>query len=137
MTLPPRRRRAAQDRLGARRWSAPCAGRSGSACWRDRTRRCNHRRCSPVPASRFHSGVRLKPAEAIGGLATRVIFAADKTAIAEPVELPEQERIVQLLSVRFVTRRDAGDLDMTDDRHHLPQPHGYVAMEDLAVIDIE
>ena len=31
----------------ARRWSAPCAGRCGSACWRDRRRRCSRRRCSP------------------------------------------------------------------------------------------
>src|SRR5207302_258519 len=117
-----------------RRWSAPCAGRSGSACWRDRTRRCNRRRCSPAPASRFHSGVGLEPAEAIDGPGPRVIFAADKTAVAEPVEFTEQERVVQFLAIGFVARGNAGDLDVTDDRHHLAQVHGDVAMDDLAVI---
>src|SRR5215212_5099471 len=100
-------------------------------------RRCSRRRYSPAPASRFYSGVRLEPAEAIGGFAARVIFAADKTAIAEPVEFAEQERIVQFLPIRLVTRGNAGDLDVADDGDHFSQPHGDVAMDDLAVIDIE
>src|SRR5258707_2875181 len=136
-TPPPHRLPAARDRLRARRWSAPCAGRNGSTCWRGRTRRCSRRRCSPAPASRFHSGIALEPAEAIGGLSARVIFAADETAIAEPVEFTEQEWIIQFLAVRFVARGNARDLDMADDRHHLAQPHGHVAMDDLAVIDVE
>src|SRR5258708_1784230 len=105
---PPRLRLpAARDRRRARRWSAPCAGRNGSTCWRGRTRRCSRRRCSPAPASRFHSGIALEPAEAIGGLSARVIFAADEPAIAEPVEFTEQEWIIQFLAVRFVARGNA------------------------------
>src|SRR6202011_3543349 len=122
-TPPPRRPRADQDRRRARRWSAPCAGRSGSAYWRDRTRRCSRRQCSPAPASRFYSGIGLEPAEAVSGLAPRVIFAANKTAIVEPVQFLEQERIVQFFVVGLVTRGNAGDLDMTDDRHHRAPPH--------------
>src|ERR1700742_3005971 len=100
----------------ARRWSAPCAGHIGSACWRDRRRRCSRRRCSrakgPWPVSRLHSGVGVEPAEPVSGLAARIIFAADKAAIAEPVEFTEQERIVQFLTVRLVARGNAGDLDV-------------------------
>ncbi len=70
-------------------------------------------------------------------LAARVVFAADEAAIAEPVELGEQERIIQFLAVGLVARGNAGDLDMANDRHHLAQPHGDVAMDDLAVIDVE
>src|ERR1051326_3350496 len=135
---PPRHRpRVTPDRQTARRWSAPCAARSASAYWPDRTRRCSRRRCSRAPASLFCPCVRLEPGEAIGGLAARVVFAADKAAIAEPVELIEQERIVQFLAVRLVARWNAGDLDVADDRHHLAQAHGDVAMDDLAMIDVE
>src|ERR1700733_15900149 len=104
-------------------------------------RRCSRRQCSQEimfwPESRFYSSVGLEPAEPVGVLAARVIFAADKTLVAEPVEFIEQERIVQFLAVGLIARGDAGDLDMTDQRHHLAQPHRNVAMDDLAVIDIE
>src|SRR5689334_2758725 len=99
----------------ARQSSAPCAGRHGSACWRDRRRRCSRRRYSPAPKSCFCSGIGLEPAEAIDGLATRIIFAADEAGIAEPVELIEQERIVQLFAIGLVARGDAGDLGVADD----------------------
>ena len=42
------------------------------------------------PRSRFYSGIGLEPAETIGGLAARIVFAADKAAIAEPVEFGER-----------------------------------------------
>ena len=71
------------------------------------------------------------------GLAARIVFAADEAGIAEPVQLGEQERIVQFLAVRLVARGNAGDLDVADDRHHLAQPHRHVAMDDLAMIDVE
>ena len=70
-------------------------------------------------------------------VAARIVFAADEAVIAKPVQLLEQERIVQFLAVGLVARRDAGDLDMADDRHHLAQRHGHVAMHDLAMIDVE
>src|SRR2546423_11032979 len=66
-----------------------------------------------------------------------VLSAAEKTAIAQPIEFAEQERIIQFLAVRFVARGNTGDLDVTDDWHHLAQPHGDVAMNDLAVIHVE
>src|SRR5579872_4350927 len=121
----------------ARRSSAPCAAPRASTYWRDRTRRCNRRRCSPAPASRFPPHIWLEPGEAIEGLAARVIFAADKAVVTEPVELVEQEWIVQFFIVRLVARGDARDLDVARDRHHLAQPHGHVAMQYLAVIDVE
>src|SRR3954453_11002261 len=139
----PQRRRpqAARDRPPARRWSARCAGRRASACWRDRRRRCSRRQCSQgifsLQVSRLHSRIRLEPDKAVGGLAARIIFAADEAGITEPVEFVEQERIVQLLAIRLVARGDAGDLDVADHRHHLAQPHRNVAMDDLAVIDVE
>src|SRR6185437_14021612 len=103
--IPPRHRlQADPDRPRARRWSGPCADDSGSGCWRDRTRRYSRRLCSPAPASPFYSGIRLEPAEAVDGVAARIIFAADKSAIAQAVEFAEQERVIQFLAVRFVAR---------------------------------
>src|SRR4029453_12522194 len=119
---PPHRRQAARDLLRARRWSAPCAGRSGSACWRGRRRRCNRRRCSRAPASRLCSGVRLEPAETVGGPAARVVFTANKTLVTEAVQFSEQERIIQLLAVRLVARGNTGDLEITLYWNHFPPP---------------
>src|ERR1700761_1265505 len=108
-TPPPHRLPATADRRPARRWSAPCAGRSGSACWRDRRRRYSRRRCSLTPASRFYSGIGLEPAEPIGGLAPRIIFATDETRVAETIEFIEQERIVQFFAIGLVARGNARD----------------------------
>src|ERR1700712_4280176 len=101
-----------KDRWTARRWSARCADPGGSACWRDRRRRYSRRRCSQEIISRLHSRIGLEPAEAVGGFSAPIVSAADKAVIAEPVELGEQERIVQLLAVGLIARGDAGDLDV-------------------------
>src|SRR5581483_2487425 len=106
-----------------------------SAYWQDRTRRYSRRRCSPARVSRFFPHIGPEPGKSIGRLTARVIFAADKTRITEPVELREQEWIVQLFIVGLVARRHACNLDMFDDRHHLSQPHGHIAMQDLTVVD--
>src|ERR1700730_18234045 len=121
----------------ARRWSAPCAARIGSAYWRDRRRRCSRRRCSPASTSRSRSGVGPEPTETVTRIAARPVFAADEPGIAKVVQDIEQERIVQFFAGWLLARRDAGDLDMADDRHHLVQAHGDVAMQNLAVINIE
>src|ERR1700712_3561602 len=101
----------------ARRSSVPCASRNASAYWPDPTRPCSRRRCNPAPASRFRSGMGFEPAEAVRRLAARIVFAADKAAVAEPIQFLEQERIVQFFAVGLVARRDAGDLDVARDRH--------------------
>src|SRR5581483_3640360 len=107
----------------------------GSACWRGRRRRYSRRRCSR--ASRPCSRIFREPAETVGGLAARIVFATDEAGVAEPVDLLEHERIIQLLAVGLVARGNAGDLHMTDDRDHRAQVHRDVAMNDLAVIDVE
>src|SRR5580704_3964780 len=101
-TRPLHRLRAARDHLMVRRWSARCASPLASACWRGRRRRYNRRRYSRVSGSRLHSGIGLEPGQAIGGLAARIIFAADKALVAEPIKLGEQIRIVELLAIRLV-----------------------------------
>src|SRR5207244_1668950 len=83
-------------------------------------RRWNRRRCSQEkhawPASLPCSGIGFEPAEAVDGLAARIVFAADKAVIAEPVEFGEQKWIVQLLAVGLIARGNAGDLDVADNR---------------------
>src|SRR5262249_59780301 len=77
------------------------------------------------------------PAETVGGLAARIVFAADETGVAEPVDLVEHKGIVQLLAVRLIARGNAGDLHVPDHGHHFTQVHRHIAMDDLAVKDVE
>jgi hypothetical protein len=62
----------------------------------------------------LRSELGFKPAEPSAGIADRAIFAADPALIAQAVDQGEQEGIIDLSQVRFVSARIAGDLDVTD-----------------------
>src|SRR5947209_4077941 len=78
-----------------------------------------------------------KPAESCFRPGPRAVFAADKAVIAQPVEFLEEERKVQFAAVGLVATGYASDLDMADERHEPAQRHRDVAVQNLAVIDIE
>src|ERR1700722_7027951 len=71
---------------------------------------------------------RVPPSQAIQRLARGAVFAADEAGIAEFVEAPKNEVVVQLAGPRLVTHGNGGDLDVADDRHQ-----GLEALDDAAV----
>src|SRR5882672_4671893 len=74
------------------------------------------------------SKLRLEPAEAGFGVARRPILAADPALVCDPVEEPEQERIVDLSGIRFVATRRPGDLHMADLRQILLDRRRQIAL---------
>src|SRR5918995_5075281 len=77
-----------------------------------------------------------EPAEAFLGLAFRLVLAADPAVVADPVEVAEQERVVDFARTRLVSARIVGKLDMGDPRQVLLDRAGEIAFHDLHVIDV-
>ena len=76
------------------------------------------------------------PAESLSGGGARLVFAADPAAIADRVEMPEEEGIIDLAGAGFVAAGIVGELDMGDARRVLLQVSRDVALHQLHVVDI-
>src|SRR3984957_3732539 len=84
-----------------------------------------------------HPPVGIKPGGALERAGAWIVFATDIAVVAEPVELGEQIREVELLAVRLMSRWDGRDLNVAHDRLQGAEGHRHVAVQDLPVIDIE
>src|SRR5437879_5984556 len=71
---------------------------------------------------------RCVPTEAIDGRRPRFILASDPAAIANRIEMPEQEGKVDLAGAGFIAAGIVGELDMGDPRQMLLQASRDVAL---------
>ena len=85
----------------------------------------------------YPCGATAKTSQSLDRLAAWPVFASDETRIPEPIQLIEQERVIQFLGRRLIPRGDTRDLYVPNDRHQSPERNGHVAMDDLAMIDVE
>ena len=76
-----------------------------------------------------------EPAEAGFGVAGRFVFAADRTGVADAVEVREQERVVDLARARLIAARVVCQLDVGDAREVLAHRRREFAFHALAIID--
>src|SRR4051812_33453178 len=81
-------------------------------------------------------GERRVPAETVDGRRPRLVFAPHPTAISDRIEMPEEERIVDLTGAGFVAAGVVGELDMGDARQVLLQASRDVALHHLHMVDI-
>ena len=68
---------------------------------------------------------------------SRLVFAADIAGIAERVEPVQDHVVVRLAGARLAARRGGGDLHVADDRQQLSEAGQHVAVENLAMVDVE
>ena len=78
-----------------------------------------------------------EPAQSREGAGARPVFASDMALIAEAVEFRQHEPCVELLAKRLVAPGHPSNLHVTNEADKSFQAHGDVAMENLAMIDVE
>src|SRR3954447_313738 len=76
------------------------------------------------------------PGQAFQRRSARLVFATDPAAIADRVEMAEQEGKVDLAGAGLVTTWIVGELDVRDLRQIFLHGTGEIALHDLHVIDV-
>src|SRR3954451_22727214 len=78
----------------------------------------------------------LQPAEARLGAVLRLVLAADPALVADPVDVAEEELVVDLAGAGLVAAGRVGELHVGDAREVRLDRRGEVTLHDLHVVDV-